>query len=127
MPAILAASFVVCRWESSKYAGTVMTSASQGPIIAQHRRLACTLRTLKISAETSTGDFTPAAVFRRTMPGASSKRYGRFTWPHAGQAGHEALDRDDRVFRVFGLASLFSGSLAPRGHRRRSTTDGNSG
>lgn len=75
-PASLAASLVAWRWASSKYAGTVMTAptrSSPSVFSARWRSVA------RISADTSTGLFTPATVLSCTMPGASTKSYGVFS------------------------------------------------
>ncbi len=64
------ASLVAWRCASSKYAGTVMTAPVSEPPIASSARSRSTLR---ISADTSTGLFTPAGVRNWSMPGASTK------------------------------------------------------
>jgi hypothetical protein len=55
-----------------------------------------------MSAETSTGLFSPAAVCRRSIPGLSSKnvRHGFAIGDVGDPAPHEALDRGNGVARV---------------------------
>jgi hypothetical protein len=69
-PASRPASLVAWRCASSKYAGTVITAPLKLPPKESSARVRSTFR---ISAEISTGLFTPAAARICTMPGASTK------------------------------------------------------
>ncbi len=70
-PASRAASLVAWRCASSKYAGTVMTTPLRGPPSAASARARSAAR---MSAETCTGERSPATVAMPTMPGASVSR-----------------------------------------------------
>ena len=100
-PAIRAASLVAWRCESSKYAGTVTTAPKSSPPRLSSARARSAWR---ISADTCTGERSPAAVSIPTMPGASTNRYG--------SAPYLATSATPRPMNRFTDAMVLAGSSA---------------